>query len=193
MCVCSVSLCTCAFQYSIGIHPNTSCIITNAIYFTLKLRELDCINAQTVYGKGTPIMPQSYFQFAWKVAVSGWNKRGIGELWEAVGPWGTVQHGRSFAWPVLVWYIYTLECGALLRMQRRGVWSECGAHSASWNAIAVEGRLNQTGTNNMWTCLNPRKSRGVKYFLSEILHAQWEFMWPVARLCQTCAAYSDLR
>lgn len=105
--------------YSMAYIHNGSCVITDAIYFTLKPRDPACVNTQTMYDNGAQITPQPYFQSALKVVASGWNKWGTGELWVAVGPWGKMEHGRSFAWPVLVWYICTLWRGGRLRMQRR--------------------------------------------------------------------------
>lgn len=92
-----------------------------------------------------------------------------------------MEHGRSFAWPVSVWYI----C-CRLRMHREGVqrWRERGAYSAGWNAIETEGRLNQTGANNIYTHLKPQ---GAEYFLSCYDCApQWGYVCHAQQ-------YSDLR
>lgn len=105
----------CIYIFHYGKYPNISCFITSAIYFTLKRRDLACINSQTVQNNGNQITPLPYFQSA----LSGWNKCGIGKLWLAVGPCGPMEHGRSFAWPVLVWSTRTQQRSAWLRMQER--------------------------------------------------------------------------
>lgn len=126
-------------------------VITDTIFFTLKPRDPASINTQTMYDNGAQITPQPYFQRALKVAVSGWNQQEIGELWVAVAPWGTMEHGRSFAcryWCDIFVHngeVASWECGgrAVERWRRRG------AYSAGWNVIGTEGRLDQSGANNI--------------------------------------------